>query len=517
MYSPDGRYDSETTPVARLVGPALPVARLPLLTLALVAANLLMAFAQFSAAGFRTRGLWFTNDIGNDMVDWALGAKVPSLIAHGEYWRLVMANFLHGDWLHLAFNMLGLLILGRLIETLYGPARMLAIYILSCVAGAAVSYLLTPAVSLGASTGVMGLMGALLAHNLKYRHYFPDRLRWILPFLLLVLMLQFWRDMLTEGIDLWGHVGGLLGGIAMGWLLAGRIAGPAQQERDWLPLPTAVLTAAAFLLYGGYGLLTSLPDQVDLLRAGKTRRPAEQTAYLEQVVARRPYFEEAQLRLADILMQTARTGEAAEIYKRSLDRHPDNQYVRRQLDLVAQDYCFRGMTAFTAAQYQASLAWYRQAMQYAPSEQTRALAYNGYAWTLADKLNRELDEAERYAKMAVKAAPGDPAIADTLAWVYYRQGRHQEALEQQLAAIGMPNAMARPAQGAELYYHLGVIQETLGQKEEARKSYARVLQLGPREQEVRDDTTRRLRRLENVPPPRPEDSTPDPAASRGII
>jgi tetratricopeptide (TPR) repeat protein len=349
--------------------------------------------------------------------------------------------------------MIGLLILGRLIEALYGPARFLAIYVLSCVAGVGLSYLLTPETSLGASTGVMGLMGALLVHNLKYRHHFPERLRWIFPFLLIMLVAQFSRDVMSQGVDLWGHVGGLLGGMVMAWLLAGRLAGSAQQERDWLPLPTAVLTASVFLLYGGYGLLTTLPQEMDLLRAG-----------------------------------------------------------------MAENFFLAGQRAFLAGQYQSAAALYRQSMEYALREDLRTQVYNSYAWTLADKLNRDLDEAERYAQLAVRAAPANPAIADTLAWVYYRQGRYQEALGQQLAAVSLAEP-GRPAEAAELHFHLGAIQEALRRNDEARQSYGKALQLQPRDAAVREEITRRLRRLENVPLPQPGEPAPesDPAAARGII
>src|SRR5438093_223417 len=91
---PEGsRMDSVRLHVARMVRSVSSGAgrlRAPRTTLALIVANLCMALAQAAAGGFHSRG----GEIAQAPADWALGAKVPSLIAHGEYWRLVTASFL---------------------------------------------------------------------------------------------------------------------------------------------------------------------------------------------------------------------------------------------------------------------------------------------------------------------------------------------------------------------------------------------------------------------------------------
>ncbi|HTE16923.1 MAG TPA: rhomboid family intramembrane serine protease, partial [Armatimonadota bacterium] len=314
MQIPQDRPQAEQLRGARAIAPPRRRLRFPLMTLMLIGLNLLMAYAQFAAGGHE----WQAGSIGKDLSDWALGVKVPSLISHGhQYWRLVTANFLHGSWLHLLANMAGILFLGWVIETFYGPVRMLAIFVLSSVAGAVASYCLTHGVSLGASTGVMGLMGAVLLHNGKYRRHLPERLNAIFPVLLVLLFIQLALDQLNHQVDAFGHLGGLLGGVVMAALLESRIAGPLQDERDWLPLPTALATALGLLAYGGYGLLSTLPTepQQRLLRAGRAPSTAAEAAQLEQVVEQQRFLVEGRLYLAELFIRLNRFDDATRQYR----------------------------------------------------------------------------------------------------------------------------------------------------------------------------------------------------------
>jgi rhomboid protease GluP len=491
--------------VARMIDAPAPRARLraPLVTLALLAANLLMALAQFAAGGFEWRG----GEIGSDLSDWALGAKVPSLIAHGEYWRLVTANFLHGSWVpHLLFNMLGLLALGRLIEVFYGPARLLVIYVLSCVAGAVASYLFTPSVSLGASTGVLGLMGALLVHNHRYREHLPHRINAVYPLLLFLLLVQFAMELSSQTIDTWGHVGGLVGGGVMALLLEARIAGPLQDERDWVPLPTALATAIALLAYGAFGLLTTLPNQVELLRAGTTADRMARIAQLERVLRQRPYFVEARVQLGDTLLSVGRPYDALRQFQQALKTDPESELINRRLTLFHLE---RARIAYEAGQWAAALDAYRDAIDQAKDDVQRAQGHNGFAWVLADKLHSRLDEAEKHAQTATRLFPGNAAIIDTLAWIYYHQQRYPQALEEQTKAVRLAEAAGEA--DAELYFHLGAIYEKLGQREDAVKQYKRALRLRP----VYPDAARGLQRL--AEPSTPDRTVPAPSGREEFI
>jgi tetratricopeptide (TPR) repeat protein len=100
-----------------------------------------------------------------------------------------------------------------------------------------------------------------------------------------------------------------------------------------------------------------------------------------------------------------------------------------------------------------------------------------YASLLVDKLNRNLDEAERCARTALAMRPSDGGIWDTFAWVLYRKGDYSRALAEELRAIDMVKANQSIKKKAlpEALVHLGAMHEKLGHADEARKAYESAL------------------------------------------
>jgi membrane associated rhomboid family serine protease len=72
-------------------------------------------------------------------------------VAHGEWWRLITAAFLHANLLHIGFNMLALWWFGAPVEQYLGRARFVALYLVSGLAGSAGALVVTP---LAPATGV---------------------------------------------------------------------------------------------------------------------------------------------------------------------------------------------------------------------------------------------------------------------------------------------------------------------------------------------------------------------------
>ncbi len=186
------------------------------------------------------------------MSDYGLIAKygvrgyiVPGLgVGEGEWYRMVTSGFLHYGIIHLALNMYALWILGQAVEHIGGRLRFGLIYATALLAGSFGALVLSPdALTAGASGAIYGLMGAIFVA--QRAQGIPFRNSPLLPVLVLNLVFTFG----LAGISIGGHLGGLAGGAAAGWLLFDL----PRQRRDlpsWLPgaLCGAVMVAC---LIGG--------------------------------------------------------------------------------------------------------------------------------------------------------------------------------------------------------------------------------------------------------------------------
>lgn len=138
------------------------------------------------------------------------------LIRLGEYYRLLTGTFLHGDIVHLAMNCYALYVVGNQIETFYGKAKFIVIYLVSALCGSLLSICMSEGFSIGASGAIFGLFGSLVYFGLHYRVYFGSViLNRILPVIGINLVLGF----MMSGIDNFAHIGGLIGGFLISMAL----------------------------------------------------------------------------------------------------------------------------------------------------------------------------------------------------------------------------------------------------------------------------------------------------------
>jgi rhomboid protease GluP len=150
-------------------------------------------------------------------------AKSNEFILQGQLWRLVTPILLHGNVLHILMNMYALFIIGPVIERSYGWRRFLALYILAGVFGNVLSFLFTAEPSLGASTSIFGLIAAQAIYVYRNRTFFGRAAQPMLINIAVIIFINLAIG-LIPGIDYWGHVGGLVGGLIFAWL-----AGPVYE------------------------------------------------------------------------------------------------------------------------------------------------------------------------------------------------------------------------------------------------------------------------------------------------
>lgn len=149
------------------------------------------------------------------------GAKYTPAILAGQYWRLVTPIFLHANILHVGLNMLNFLLLGLIIEHIFGHLRFLLIYLLTGIISTLASFVFAPQeVSVGASGAVFGLVGAYSAFILAHRQAFPYHGITALGWLILVIGINLGLGFVIPGVDNFAHVGGLLSGCLLGWCFA---------------------------------------------------------------------------------------------------------------------------------------------------------------------------------------------------------------------------------------------------------------------------------------------------------
>ena len=165
----------------------------------------------------------------------------PTEVANGDWYRLVTSMFLHFGFLHIAFNMWALLVIGTPLEHMLGRLRFVVLYFLSGIGGGLLSVAFGPPyeTAAGASGAVYGLFGAF---------YVITRRRGletgpILGLIAINLVFSF----TFSGIDWRGHVGGLIAGAAVAFVYAAVPAGP---RRDQLQAAGCAVVAVILVAAG---------------------------------------------------------------------------------------------------------------------------------------------------------------------------------------------------------------------------------------------------------------------------
>jgi rhomboid protease GluP len=225
--SNQGQPDRETIRFARAV-----LSRPYKFTIVLLVANLFVFMLMWESSGTTSSVLW---QAFPEPVLIAYGAKLNYLIDAPNYqwWRFIAPMFIHINLFHVLINMYSLLMVGPLVEKLYGSAKFVVFWIVTGIAGVVASYLtVRPQLtglfgrfifksvdvpSAGASGALFGLVGVLFVFGIKFRRELPEGFKrafgtGMLPIILINLFIGF----VGRGfIDNAAHLGGLFSGAAL--------------------------------------------------------------------------------------------------------------------------------------------------------------------------------------------------------------------------------------------------------------------------------------------------------------
>lgn len=211
----------------------------PVVTYALLISNFVLFLAMIlSGANL------FTVE-ANTLYNFGGLVNFSQMDSYTEIYRLITSMFLHGGLVHFLFNMYALYIIGPQLESFFGKAKYLTIYLGSGIIGGLLSMLFlgNNVVTVGASGAIFGLIGALLYFGYHYRVYLGSVIKsQIIPLILFNFMLGF----MLPGIDMVAHLGGLFGGY-----LVSKMVGVKYKSTKMDQINGAIMTTilVVFLAY----------------------------------------------------------------------------------------------------------------------------------------------------------------------------------------------------------------------------------------------------------------------------
>lgn len=182
------------------------------------------------------------------------GAKFRQALQMGQWWRLVTAGFLHGGLIHILMNSWVLFDIGAQVEEIYGWARMIVFYFAATVFGFYLSAVWSAGLSVGASAGIFGLIGAMIALGVRNRaHPMGAAIRGLyVRWAVYGLMMGF-----LPGIDNAAHIGGLAGGFTLAYVAGTPKLVETFADRFWRAAAYGAMALTAYSFFRMYAWLTS--------------------------------------------------------------------------------------------------------------------------------------------------------------------------------------------------------------------------------------------------------------------
>lgn len=231
------------------------------------------------------------------------GSNHGPAIAAGQWWRLLSAAFVHYGVTHLAFNMWALWVLGPMSERLFGRSGFVALYLLGALGCSALSVLVHPGIfSAGASGAIFALIGGNTVFLWLHRREMPAALKSLRSRMLTMLIANLAFGFLMPQIDNFGHLGGLIAGVAAAWCLD-------RDPQRWPSWTARRASAAGFLALFLIGACLFIPARVK--HSGGALHSAD-LALAEEALARNDVLEVIR-RASAVLEKDAENVDALEL------------------------------------------------------------------------------------------------------------------------------------------------------------------------------------------------------------
>ncbi|MBZ4034763.1 rhomboid family intramembrane serine protease [Flavobacterium sp. 17A] len=189
------------------------------------------------------------------LLNW--GANFRPLTLDGQWWRLLTNCFLHIGIFHLLMNMYALLYIGVLLEPHLGKTRFISAYLLTGITASITSlwwHDLT--ISAGASGAIFGMYGvflAMLTTNLIEKTERKALLTSISIFVGYNLIYG-----LKGGIDNAAHIGGLVGGLVIGYIFIPSLKKPTETKLKF----GSIAIISALVLFSSFAIYKKIPNDI---------------------------------------------------------------------------------------------------------------------------------------------------------------------------------------------------------------------------------------------------------------
>jgi membrane associated rhomboid family serine protease len=345
------------------------------------------------------------------------GSNYGPLTLGGQYWRVLTSPFVHMNAFHLGGNMLFLWALGKRLDRLVGRARMLVIYLLTGAAGSLASLIWYPTILMAGSSGaIYGLGGALIALlalaklNLSLRQTLGILL-WIVVMMPLRLLFGY-LPKTNDYVVYANHGGGLVGGLAIGVLLAWSLRGSLLQRATRQRWGLAVTTVTLVVVFGGV-----IAIRYDVVRPYRQRQEVKAVLVgaQKELISKSPKDAAAHVQLAREYRFLSEYDEAAMELRLALEITPGDPDALSQL---AVTYILMGHPGDAIPLFRRNLS------------QGPATASKYTAFSLLLEWTGRLNEAEEMARKAVtldnRSEVGHRVLASVLSQLHKTEEAERE-------------------------------------------------------------------------------------------